>query len=496
MKPSVFNPSYCTITLDGLSRVRLQTPYPPASKLSSLPLHPVDYPPQSKSSLSEPAGETFRACALKLLERLDMSAKSKGSGGNRVDWRRMKVVVEEAEVDRLPWVAGMPLSLSATPFPHPALSDILVAVTPSISWSDRLTLLAAYRPDERLRLASTSFTKHISITEVSQKINSAVDESLSKQQKEYYLRQQLHAIQKELASLHKSGKKDETGADNRESGSELDEDGGDEDAFMAELKEKIENMEKNSEERRMAAREYQRLKRIPATSVEHGVIRTYVSPLNQPLSHCSWCLFPSQLEWLTSLPWPNTVKDQNRSIETLKDSNFLSRAREQLEADHFGLEMIKKRLIEHMAVIRLKALNALAEQGKDVHRPQQMVGSVDAGTIFAISKALPQGVDSPIDAGAAQHIPTVKKPKVIKTKGPILLLVGPPGCGKTSIAASLAKALDRPFQRISLGGVRDEAEIRGHRRTYVASGPGAIVSALSKAKRLDPVILLWVLPLR
>lgn len=324
---------------------------------------------------------------------------------------------------------------------------------------------------------------------MSQKINSAVDESLSKQQKEYYLRQQLHAIQNELANLHKSGTKDETGADNREDGSELDEDGGDGDAFMAELKEKIGAMEKDSEERRMAVREYQRLKRIPATSVEHGVIRTYVSLLNWPLLHRSRCLLPSQLEWLTSLPWPNTVKDQNRSIEILKDPNFLSRAREQLEADHFGLEMIKKRLIEHMAVIRLKAMNALAEQAKEVHPQQQVVESPDAGKDLAIP-------NSPIDAGAAQHIPTAKKPKVIKTKGPILLLVGPPGCGKTSIASSLAKALDRPFQRISLGGVRDEAEIRGHRRTYVASGPGAIVSALSKAKRLDPVILLWVLPLR
>lgn len=121
VKPTVFNPSYCTVTLGGLSRVRLHTPHPPSSKLSSLPLHPVDYPPQSKSSLSEPAAETFRACALKFLEHLDVSPVSKTPGGNRVDWRRMRVVVEEADVDRLPWVAGMPSSSSAAPpflIPH------------------------------------------------------------------------------------------------------------------------------------------------------------------------------------------------------------------------------------------------------------------------------------------------------------------------------------------------------------------------------------------
>ena len=174
--------------------------------------------------------------------------------------------------------------VACRPFLNSLFPDILVAATPSLPWTDRLTILAAYQPDERLRLASTSFSKHISITEVSQKINSAVDESLSKQQKEYYLRQQLYAIQKELESLHKSGKKGEAGAGNREGGSELDEDGGDEGAFMAELKKKIETMEKDSEERKTAAREYQRLKRIPATSVEHGVIQTYVSPSNRPLS--------------------------------------------------------------------------------------------------------------------------------------------------------------------------------------------------------------------
>lgn len=155
------------------------------------------------------------------------------------------------------------------------------------------------------------------------------------------------------------------------------------------------------------------------------------------------------MEWLTSIPWPNNNVDEG-SFAKLSDPQFLNKAREQLEADHFGLENIKRRLIEYLAVIRLKALN-------------------------------PPVVE-------ASNSPTQKP--VSRTKGPILLLVGPPGSGKTSIASSLARALGRPSQRISLGGVRDEAEIRGHRRTYVASGPGAIVTALSKAGRNDPVVLL------
>lgn len=161
--------------------------------------------------------------------------------------------------------------------------------------------------------------------------------------------------------------------------------------------------------------------------------------------------------------------------EVLNDRKFLSNARKQLDADHYGLDKIKKRLIEYLAVVRLKELAAYAES----------------------EKALVLRMDNP------SSVP----PPVPRVKGPILLLVtyleprihspdisnrfvGPPGTGKTSIAASLARALGRPFERISLGGVRDEAEIRGHRRTYVASSPGSIVQALKKAGRPDPIILL------
>jgi ATP-dependent Lon protease len=271
----------------------------------------------------------------------------------------------------------------------------------------------------------------MAISEVSQKITSAVDESLSKQQKEFFLRQQLSAIQKELTDLHRG-----TNAPGRRDGvigggSELDdedESGGD----YAELRKRIDALAKGTEVRAMAVREFKRLKRIPPNSVENGVIRSY-------------------LEWLTALPWPSASQPiQEETLAVLRDPQFLSNARKQLDSDHFGLDKIKRRLIEHLAIIRIKELHRAATNSTTTNTPSK------SSTI----------------------------------KAPILLLVGPPGVGKTSIASSLARTLQRPFNRISLGGVRDEAEIRGHRRTYVASGPGAIVQALRKAGRPDSVILL------
>ncbi|CAG7851245.1 Lon protease homolog 2, peroxisomal {ECO:0000255/HAMAP-Rule:MF_03121} {ECO:0000255/HAMAP-Rule:MF_03121} [Serendipita indica DSM 11827] len=445
VRPTPLSPNSCIVTLAGVARVQLEKPLPSPSRLHTLPLHVVHYPaPSTGKSISEPAAETFRSAASRLVDQLDAESRARRGRAGTVEWKRLKAIIEDSEAEKTPWVA-----------------DILMAVITTIPWQDRIQMLSTLSPSDRLKLATSLLSKQASIAEVSHKISSAVDENLTKQQKEYYLRQQLQAIQRELAELNRPGAKSKTGAvgssksENDSTSAEFDEEG-DETEYFADLRSKIEKMAVGSEERKMGVKEYRRLKRIPAGSVEQGVIRTY-------------------LEWLTSLPWPESENDkETQSLAVLQDPKFLAKAREQLDSDHFGLDTIKRRLIEYLAVLRLKAL----KQAEEANRASEST-IVASGEAPRTSATDPQPKET-----------VVKKHPVIRTKGPILLLVGPPGSGKTSVASSLAKALNRPFHRISLGGVRDEAEIRGHRRTYVASGPGTIVTAMSKVQRPDPVILL------
>lgn len=151
-----------------------------------------------------------------------------------------------------------------------------MAVTTSIPWSERLQHLSTPSPSARLKLATSVFSKQASIAEVSEKINTVVDETLTKQQKEYYLRQQLQAIQRELANLNKSSKSNSKAGEGEAASNEFD-DEGDDSEYFSEIREKLETMIPESEERKMGVKEFKRLKRIPAGSVEHGVIRTYVS---------------------------------------------------------------------------------------------------------------------------------------------------------------------------------------------------------------------------
>ncbi|KAJ7460634.1 ATP-dependent protease La [Mycena latifolia] len=418
------------LTLHGLTRIRLLAPFAPDPDNAFVPCD-VQYPPTEKVP-SRKVVDTFKQSALRLLDRL---ARDSGQQLRRDGYHKISSMLEDMTDARAAWMA-----------------DILVG-TVNASFADKLAILAITDAEARLTLASEIFSRQASISEVSTKIATQVEESVYKQQKEHFLRQQLAAIHKELQSLSGSPPGNLSGG--QSSSSELDDDEQHEADDMADLKRRIEAMEPGSEERKMGVREWRRLKRIPQGSVENGVIRSY-------------------LEWLTAIPWPNSALEPPRTIQ---DRSFLSAARAQLDSDHFGLEKIKKRLIEYLAVVRLKELNLERERlAATAEEAQKQKGEV----------VKHEGADG---GNAKAPVPPTR-PIRKAVKGPILLFVGPPGTGKTSLGQSVAKALDRPFQRIALGGVRDEGEIRGHRRTYVASGPGLIVQAMRKAGRSDPVLLL------
>jgi ATP-dependent Lon protease len=254
-----------------------------------------------------------------------------------------------------------------------------------LSVDQRQGVLELPGPREKLERLLGLMGHELEVLELGRKIQSQAEESIGRSQREYFLREQLKAIQRELGEL------------------------GDEAAEVAELRERIEKAGLPAEARREAERELTRLERIPTASPESSVIRTYV-------------------ELMVSLPW--TV-----STEGELD---VRRAREILDADHYDLDRVKKRIVEHLAVRRLKQ---------------------DRGTV-------------------ERH------------REPILCFVGPPGVGKTSLGQSIARAMGRRFVRASLGGVHDEAEIRGHRRTYIGAMPGRVIGAIRRAESNDPVFML------
>ncbi len=237
---------------------------------------------------------------------------------------------------------------------------------------------------ERLEKATVIVNREIQRAELGEKIQSEVQDEISKTQREYYLREQLKAIRKELGE-------DEQSLDQKE------------------LEDKIKAAGMSPEADKVAMKELERLGRIPPQSPEFTVARTYI-------------------DWLTDLPWSKSTKD----------NNDLANAQQILDEDHYGLEKTKERILEYLAVRNLKS-----QQDGDG-----------------------------------------------KLKGPILCLAGPPGTGKTSIGRSIARAMGREFVRMSLGGMRDEAEIRGHRRTYIGALPGRIIQGLKKAGTNNPIFML------
>lgn len=495
VKPTPRNPRQpYLLSLHGLTRVHIisnasasdlpvpTSVYMPPTK-DDLALHEVEYPP-TELKPSEEAVSKFKLAGIRLLDRL---ARDSPQQMRKESYLKIAGMLDDISDSRAPWMA-----------------DVLVSAING-EYNDKLAILSTPDTEARLKLATEMFLKQTSISEVSTKIAAAVDESLSKQQKEFFLRQQLAAIQRELQALHRSPSSSSpssnsaalptdgntTTATGTGGTSELDDDEQAEADDLADLRKRIEAMEVGSEERKMGVREWRRLKRIPQGSVENGVIRSY-------------------LEWLTAVPWPNSTyvpptssESSHAPAQSLHARTFLSNARAQLDADHFGLDKIKKRLIEYLAVVRLKEMNAERELAVERQKESEQAahgeveevdGKLDKEEgkkdIDAQTQVQPQQLQFGVPGstpGKPKHHGRLGKKGV---KGPILLFVGPPGTGKTSLGQSVARALNRPFQRISLGGVRDEAEIRGHRRTYVASGPGLVVQALRKAGRGDAVLLL------
>ena len=248
----------------------------------------------------------------------------------------------------------------------------------AIKIADKQEILEVTAISERLERVYTLMESEISVLQVEKKIRSRVKRQMEKTQREYYLNEQMKAIQKELGD-------------------------GDERDDIQEFEEKIENTKLSKEARDKALAELKKLKQMSPMSAEATVVRNY-------------------LDWLLSIPWGIKGKVKKDLIE----------AQQVLDKEHYGLEKVKERIVEYLAV----------------------------------------------------------QSRTNKLKGPILCLVGPPGVGKTSLGMSIANATGREFVRMSLGGVRDEAEIRGHRRTYIGSMPGKVIQSMKKAKRVNPLFLL------
>ena len=260
----------------------------------------------------------------------------------------------------------------------PAFLLNFIASNLNVSVADKQKILEIKSFSDRLEKVMEFLNKELQVLNLSEEIRSKVKSDIDEQQRDFYLRQQMKAIQEALGEDAEQNEVDE-------------------------LKEQLNEKDLPDKARETAEKELRRLERTPNSSPNYGIIHSYI-------------------EWLLDLPW-------NEYSEDILD---LDRARKVLDEDHYGLEKVKKRIIQYLAVLKLK---------------QDM-------------------------------------------RAPILCFYGPPGVGKTSLGKSIARALNRNFERFSLGGIRDEAEIRGHRRTYIGAMPGRIIKAMKKAGKSNPVLML------
>ena len=311
----------------------------------------------------------------------------------------------------------------------------LVAGYIDITPAQRQMLLETLSVEERLRRVLVHMQRQIGVLDAQEDIKSQVQEELGERQREMFLREQLKTIQRELGE-------------------------GDERDDLQELKEKLAELDLPPEVRKEVDREFGRLSRIGRESMESQVIRTF-------------------LENIAELPW------NERSKEHLD----LAEAQRILDEDHYALGDVKDRVLEFLAVRQLRLQAEGRRAGETEAAPDR---HSDSPTEKEQEVAAGESTDAPQATATvpAPNIPTKGNEDDRIAKGPILLFVGPPGVGKTSVAKSIARAMGRKYVRISLGGARDEADIRGHRRTYVGAMPGRIIQGMKQAGTRNPVFLL------
>ena len=309
----------------------------------------------------------------------------------------------------------------------------LVSFYLELETEDKQALLEMLDDEERMREALVAVERELARLDAQEEIQARVQEELGERQREMLLREQLKQIQRELG----------------------DEDERDD---VEELRERIEALKLDEEQRSEVERELKRLERTSPQSAEYQVIRTF-------------------LEWVTELPW--NVRSE--------DKIDLSLSTEILDEDHYGLEDVKDRVLEFLAVRKLQ--QDRSEDPEDGADDEETPETAETAEAVEPGEA-EESSDANGTAGGADMPAESEEAEAIGGRGPILLFVGPPGVGKTSIAQSIARSLGREYVRISLGGARDEADIRGHRRTYVGAMPGRIIQGMRQAKSKNPVFLL------
>jgi ATP-dependent Lon protease len=290
------------------------------------------------------------------------------------------------------------LMMAASNVDDPRQLVYLVSTSIRMDIQDAQTILELDQVTDKLRRLTTILTRELEVLELGKKIQTEAQSEMEKMQREYFLREQLKAIQRELGE------------------------GNEQQMEIEELRTKIAQAGMSEEAEKEALRELGRLEKLPPAAAEYGVIRTY-------------------LDWLTTLPWSVTTQD-------VLD---IAHARQVLNEDHYDLEKIKDRILEYLSVRKLR-LERAAERAEEASHPQDLIRR--------------------------------------EREGVILCFVGPPGVGKTSLGQSIARAMGRKFIRMSLGGVRDEAEIRGHRRTYIGAMPGNIIQTIRRVGSKNPIVML------